>query len=120
MYWSHRLVFKILRSNYISFIFCNFQLTFFIFQRSIPHAYATVDCDIDFLLSFRKQLKSAGVSVSVNDFVIKAVALALKECPLVNCLYVKDQVSIESNISHISFLNRQDFIVVSFTGCSCT
>lgn len=77
--------------NYI--ILLCYKFTFFIFQSTIPHAYATVDCDIDLLLSFRKQLKSAGVTVSVNDFVIKAVALALKECPLVNCLYVKDQVS---------------------------
>lgn len=59
---------------------------------SIPHAYAAVECSIDLLLSFRKQMKVAGVAVSVNDFVIKAVALALKECPLVNCLYMNDQV----------------------------
>lgn len=59
---------------------------------SIPHAYVAVECSIDHLLSFRKQIKAAGVAVSVNDFVIKAVALALKECPLVNCLYMNDQV----------------------------
>lgn len=60
---------------------------------SIPHAYAAVECNIDLLLSFRKQMKTAGVAVSVNDFVIRAVALALKECPLVNCLYVNNQVT---------------------------
>lgn len=37
-------------------------------------------------------MKSAGVNVSVNDFVIKAVALALKQCPHVNKLYIKDEV----------------------------
>lgn len=63
----------------------------------IPHAYATVDSNIDSLLGLRKQLKSAGINVSVNDFIIKAVAVALKQCPLVNCLYIKDQV-IFSNI----------------------
>lgn len=58
----------------------------------IPHAFATVESNIDSLLGLRKQLKSAGISVSVNDFIIKAVAIALKKCPLVNCLYIKDQV----------------------------
>jgi len=58
----------------------------------IPHAYATAESNIDSLLGFRKQLKSAGINVSVNDFIIKAVAIALKKCPLVNCHYVKDQV----------------------------
>lgn len=58
----------------------------------IPHAYATVDSNIDLLLGLRKQLKSAGINVSVNDFIIKAVAIALKKCPLVNCHYVKNEV----------------------------
>lgn len=60
----------------------------------IPHAYATVDSNIDSLLGLRKQLKLAGINVSVNDFIIKAVAVALKKCPLVNCHFVKDQVVI--------------------------
>jgi len=58
----------------------------------IPHAYATAESNIDSLLGLRKQLKSAGINVSVNDFIIKAVAVALKQCPLVNCHFVKDQV----------------------------
>ncbi|XP_050436085.1 pyruvate dehydrogenase protein X component, mitochondrial-like [Adelges cooleyi] len=61
----------------------------------IPHAYATVESNIDSLLGLRKQLKSAGINVSVNDFIIKAVAVALKKCPLVNCHYVKDQVVLQ-------------------------
>ncbi|XP_065211325.1 pyruvate dehydrogenase protein X component-like [Planococcus citri] len=61
-------------------------------KTTIPHAYATVTAEVDDLLSLRKQMKSAGVNVSVNDFVIKAVALALKQCPHVNKLYIKDEV----------------------------
>ncbi|CAI6344457.1 unnamed protein product [Macrosiphum euphorbiae] len=61
----------------------------------IPHAYATAESNIDSLLGLRKQLKSAGISVSVNDFIIKAVAVALKQCPLVNCHFVKDQVILQ-------------------------
>ncbi|XP_026688867.1 pyruvate dehydrogenase protein X component-like [Diaphorina citri] len=54
--------------------------------------YSSVQSDIDKTLALRAQLKSAGITVSVNDFVIKAVALALRQCPLVNCLYTKDEV----------------------------
>ncbi|KAL4098373.1 hypothetical protein QTP88_022998 [Uroleucon formosanum] len=61
----------------------------------IPHAYATAESNIDSLLGLRKQLKSAGINVSVNDFIIKAVAVALKHCPLVNCHFVKDQVVLQ-------------------------
>jgi len=61
-------------------------------KTNIPHAYGSFECDIDSVLSFRKQLKASGISASVNDFVIKAVALALTQCPLVNCLYINDQV----------------------------
>lgn len=60
----------------------------------IPHAFGTVESNIDSLLGLRKQLQSAGIKVSVNDFIIKAVAIALKQCPLVNCHYIKDQVII--------------------------
>lgn len=65
----------------------------------IPHAYATVDSNIDLLLGLRKQLKSAGINVSVNDFIIKAVAVALKKCPLVNCHYVKNEVILKKKKS---------------------
>lgn len=39
-----------------------------------------------------------GIKVSVNDFVIKATALALRQCPYVNALYVNGQVIIIENI----------------------
>lgn len=61
----------------------------------IPHAYATAESNIDSLLGLRKQLKLAGINVSVNDFIIKAVAIALKQCPLVNCHFIKDQVILQ-------------------------
>ncbi|VVC38251.1 E3-binding domain,Biotin/lipoyl attachment,Single hybrid motif,2-oxo acid dehydrogenase [Cinara cedri] len=64
-------------------------------KTTIPHAYATVESNIDSLLGLRKQLKLGGINVSVNDFIIKAVAIALKKCPLVNCLYIKDQVVLQ-------------------------
>ena len=62
------------------------------FQTTIPHAYGVTDCTIDKLIALRKQLKEDGVKLSVNDFVIKAVALALQQCPHVNALYKGEEV----------------------------
>jgi pyruvate dehydrogenase E2 component (dihydrolipoamide acetyltransferase) len=54
----------------------------------IPHFYLTIDCNIDGLLATRARLNEAGVKsgfkLSVNDFVVKASALALMRVPEVN------------------------------------
>lgn len=47
-------------------------------QRTIPHSYASAECNMDKIMSLRKDLKKDGVKVSVNDFIIKAAAVALK------------------------------------------
>lgn len=62
------------------------------FQTTIPHAYGVTDCTIDKLIALRKHLKEDGVKLSVNDFVIKAVALALQQCPQLNALYKGEEV----------------------------
>jgi pyruvate dehydrogenase E2 component (dihydrolipoamide acetyltransferase) len=64
-------------------------------SRDIPHFYMTVDCQIDTLLAMRKQLnerKNATYKISVNDFVIKAVAAAMKIVPDANCMWDGDSV----------------------------
>ncbi len=51
-----------------------------------PVFFLTVDCEIDQLLAARKQLNDRldGIKVSVNDFVIKAMAMACRKVPEVN------------------------------------
>ena len=53
-------------------------------KQTIPHFYLRRDVRLDALMAFRAQLnkrwKAAGVKLSVNDFVIKACALALSRC----------------------------------------
>ncbi|KAG5319169.1 ODP21 dehydrogenase, partial [Acromyrmex heyeri] len=61
-------------------------------KRTIPHSYAVMDINIDKLLELRGKLKTEDISVSVNDFVTKAVAHALVECPDINTLYQNEQV----------------------------
>ena len=55
-------------------------------KQTVPHFYATVDCEIDALLALRKEINDTdeALSVSVNDFIIRAVALALQEVPAAN------------------------------------
>lgn len=51
---------------------------------TIPHAYASTDCDLGAVLKLRKELAKENVKVSVNDFIIKATAVTLKQMPEVN------------------------------------
>ena len=65
-------------------------------KRPIPHFYLTVDCELDALLALRAQLNAAApikktdkgevpaYKLSVNDMVIKAMALALRDVPDAN------------------------------------
>ncbi len=58
-------------------------------KQTVPHFYLTVDCELDALLGLRKELNASGeksgdFKLSVNDFVIRAVALALKQVPAAN------------------------------------
>lgn len=48
---------------------------------------------INKLIELRGKLKTEDINVSINDFVTKAVAHALVECPDINTLYKNDQVS---------------------------
>ncbi|XP_054256179.1 pyruvate dehydrogenase protein X component, mitochondrial [Indicator indicator] len=53
-------------------------------KTTIPHAYAAADCDIGAVLRLRKELAKDDIRVSVNDFIIKATAVTLKQMPDVN------------------------------------
>ncbi len=56
-------------------------------KQTIPHFYLTVECVLDNLLSARQQINDAAngaYKLSVNDFVIKAVGMALKSYPAAN------------------------------------
>ena len=57
-------------------------------KQTVPHFYLSVDCEMDKLLAFRKELNASGdVKISVNDFVIRAAALALKKVPAANASF---------------------------------
>ena len=58
-----------------------------------PHFYLTLDIDMDNAMQSRKSLNAQeGVKVSFNDFVVKAVAMALKKNPNVNSSWLGDVI----------------------------
>ena len=65
-------------------------------KQTIPHFYLRRDIRLDALLKFRgelnKQLESRGVKLSVNDFIIKACAVALQRVPKANAVWAGDRV----------------------------
>ncbi|RKF12975.1 pyruvate dehydrogenase complex dihydrolipoamide acetyltransferase [Roseovarius spongiae] len=65
-------------------------------KQSIPHFYLRRDIRLDALLKFRgelnSQLEGRGVKLSVNDFIIKACALALQSVPAANAVWAGDRV----------------------------
>jgi pyruvate dehydrogenase E2 component (dihydrolipoamide acetyltransferase) len=76
-------------------------------KQTIPHFYLTVECEIDRLLDIREQLNNAApvdeqkkphYKISVNDLVIKASALALKDKPAANASWYDDAIVQYSNI----------------------
>lgn len=64
-------------------------------KQTIPHFYLTVECILDNLLAARKDLNEAAngaYKISVNDFIIKASAAALKAYPAANVSWTDDAI----------------------------
>ena len=64
-------------------------------KQTIPHFYLTLDCELDALLTLRAQLngrEGAEYKLSVNDFVIKAVAQGMRKVPGVNASWGGDRI----------------------------
>ncbi len=76
-------------------------------KQSIPHFYLSLDCNISDLLSLRTQINNNAnidesgkpiYKISVNDLIIKASALALKNVPEVNASWNNDSILQYNNI----------------------
>ncbi len=78
-------------------------------KQQVPHFYLTVECELDALMEIRAQLNNHAVAragkegkpaykLSVNDLVIKAVALAMREKPNCNVSWYDDAMIQYSNV----------------------
>src|SRR5262249_29776802 len=63
-------------------------------RQTVPHFYLTIDSEIDALLKIRTGLnaKSEAYRISVNDFVIRAAALALRQVPAANASWSDEAI----------------------------
>lgn len=74
-------------------------------KTTIPHAYVMMDVDMQAALSFREAFNAGGhgntdgARISVNDLVVKAAALALRQVPAVNALFEDGAVVLQPQIN---------------------
>jgi pyruvate dehydrogenase E2 component (dihydrolipoamide acetyltransferase) len=73
-------------------------------KQTVPHFYLTIDCQIDELLAMRKKLNATtpegegGYKISVNDFVVRAVALALRQVPEANATWTETAIRLYNDV----------------------
>ena len=65
-------------------------------KQTIPHFYLNMDCELDALMAARKRLNDMApeegprvFKLSVNDFIIKAMAMALQTVPAANAIWTE-------------------------------
>lgn len=67
-------------------------------KQTVPHYYLQADCTVDSMLSLRAAIngkaKDGDYKISVNDFVIKAAAAALRKVPEVNAQWMEDKIRV--------------------------
>ncbi|HEX5657686.1 MAG TPA: dihydrolipoamide acetyltransferase family protein, partial [Polyangiales bacterium] len=72
-------------------------------KRDVPHFYLTIDVDAEPLVAlradFNKRLEAQGEKISLNDLLIKAVAVALRRLPQVNVSYAGDSVIFHDHVN---------------------
>jgi pyruvate dehydrogenase E2 component (dihydrolipoamide acetyltransferase) len=71
-------------------------------KQHVPHFYATVEVRMDAAMALRKQLNAQledeGIKLSVNDFVMKACAVALRNHPNLNALFTTRGVELHEKV----------------------
>ncbi len=72
-------------------------------KQQVPHFYVTVEADVAPLLQLRKEINASleeeGIRVSVNDMMVKAVAVTLRKFPNLNTHYYGDKLVRYKNIN---------------------
>ena len=65
-------------------------------KQEVPHFYLSIDCQVDALLALRASAQTRAVSegarLSLNDFVIKAAAMALRDVPALNASFAETAI----------------------------
>ncbi len=68
-------------------------------KTTIPHFYLTAEADMDAAMEFREQVSQVhGTKLSVNDLVLKAVALALRKVPEANASFGEEAITLHARV----------------------
>ena len=72
-------------------------------KQNIPHFYLSIECNIDKLLYLREEMNMVvadkpELKISINDWVIKAVAMALVEVPEANASWTEEAILQYNNV----------------------
>ena len=80
-----------------------------------PHHYATVGVQVDDLLALRKQLNAGleedGIKLSINDFVMKACAVALRKFPKLNSLWTSEGIEWHATVDLAMAVALEDGLI---------
>jgi pyruvate dehydrogenase E2 component (dihydrolipoamide acetyltransferase) len=71
-------------------------------KQQVPHIYVTVEVDMEAAMALRKQLNSTlpeGESISVNEMIVKAAAIALKDFPRINASFAGEELHLQDRIN---------------------
>jgi pyruvate dehydrogenase E2 component (dihydrolipoamide acetyltransferase) len=62
-------------------------------KQQVPHFYVTVEVDVENIVDLREMFeRDQSGKISINDFVVKACALALRDMPVVNSIFQGDKL----------------------------
>jgi 2-oxoisovalerate dehydrogenase E2 component (dihydrolipoyl transacylase) len=86
-------------------------------KSEIPHAWTMVECDVTNLVQFRQKVKEEfkrreGVSLTYLPFFIKAIVEAIKEYPMINSQWSKDQIIIKKSVNISIAVATEDALYV--------
>ena len=69
-------------------------------KQTIPHFYLIGDINMRRAMAYRKELNAAGdVHITVTDLLVRAAALALKQCPRMNATFAGDRIVLNARVN---------------------
>ncbi len=83
-----------------------------------PHFYATVEVDVTTALAYREELKGRGETISINDLIVHAVAIALGDEPRVNCRVFDDRIEYPEDVNIGIAVGLEEGLVVPVLTCA--
>lgn len=79
---------------------------------SMPHFYLTMKIDVTDMLEYRKKEKANGLKASVSDLIIKAVALTLREMPVMNSVCIGNTIKTHQDVNIGLAVSLDDGLIV--------